>query len=202
MGPCFSLNCRNERLETPSRAQNQLDNMSGRRPRRKLVPPVETTTVRGPQNPKRFLVQSVHFSHLDKDGRVTTNSVLDLATRPYSSAAFFPDIDITESLNDNAGAFDSLDTKAFDSLTNENTSDTTSADTASTDAASAEALQNETLAEVVSGFFEIDPEDQVTNVHTGEKKAPKRPHQVCCTLGPQWYPSDCPNRGEIYYESS
>jgi hypothetical protein len=157
-------------------SENQLNDMSGRRSRRKIVPPVETTTVRGPQHPKRFLVQSVHFGHLENDGTVTTNSVLDLTTRPLS-AGRFPDIDTTESVND--GSFDSLDvfehislSKTFDSLTDENTPDT----------ASNEASQNETSAEVVTGFFDIDPEDEVSNIHTGEKKVPKRPHQVCCTL--------------------
>jgi hypothetical protein len=156
--------------------------MSGRRPRRKLVPPVETTTVRGPQHLKRFLVQSVHFSHLDNNGRVTTNSVLDLATRPYPSAAFLPDIDNTETSSDNGGAFDTLDANTFDSLTDENNPDTFDSlseehtpDTGFVDTGSTEA---QTPADMVPGFFEIDPEDQVTNIHTGGKKAPKRPHQV------------------------
>jgi hypothetical protein len=135
------------------------------------VPPVETTIVRGPQHSQRILVQSVHFSHLDHDGTVTTNSVLDLATRPYPSPVPFPDSDITESSND--GSFDSLDvfentspSQTFHRCTDENT-------------ASTDGVQNETSAEVVPGFFDIDPEDEVTNTQTGERKTPKRPHQVC-----------------------
>jgi hypothetical protein len=156
--------------------------MSGRRPRRKLVPPVETITVRGSQHPKKLLVQSVLFGHLDNDGTVTTNSVLDLATRPCSGAAPFPDIDIGETSND--GYIDSLDvsnsslsnspSKTFDSLSE---------------------IPNETSAEVVPGFFDIDSEDEIINI--GDRNAPKRPHQVCCILNLQGCLSECAVSGEI-----
>jgi hypothetical protein len=95
---------------------------------------------------------------------VTTNSVLDLATRSYLSAAFLPDIDNTNTLDVNT--FDSLTDKnnpdTFDSLTEEHTPDTGFADTGSAKA--------QTPADMVPGFFEIDPEDQVTNIHTGGKR--------------------------------
>jgi hypothetical protein len=176
-------------------SQNPLDNMSGHRPQCKLMPPVETTTVR---KPKELLVQSVHFDHLDNDGTVTTNSVLDLATRPYPSTSFSPDMDTTESST--GGLFDSLGVSDFSpaiettEVWNDGSFDYFNMHNPSLDIPPSHTLasltdantlntvtfQNETSTDVVGGFFDIDPEDTVTNIHTGEKTAPKRPHQVCC----------------------
>jgi hypothetical protein len=137
---------------------------------KRVLPPVETTIVRGTQPPKPSLVQSVRFTHLNGDGGVTTDSILDLATRPYSNADT-PHLDVAE----NVGFSDFFDPSAISppetsgSSTNENTTDTAAAETCFS-------------AELIPSFFEIDPEDQVVDTTTGERRAPKRPHQVCSIL--------------------
>jgi hypothetical protein len=139
--------------------------------RRKRVPPlVETTVVCGTQPLKTSLVQSVHFAHLDHDGRVTTESVLDVATRPHAfNRPPSPDAHNVEPSS--SGFFDISPSTTFGCST-ENTAGSSTTD----------ALQKDLTA-----FFEIDAEDEVADTTSGEKKVPKRPHQVCFTLNLQRY---------------
>jgi hypothetical protein len=134
-----------------------------------VLPPVETTIVRGTQPSKPSLVQSVRFTHLNRDGGVTTESILDLATRPYSNT---PHLDLAESTD--IGFFDSFDPFSISPpeisgrSTNKNTADTAAAEGCFSD-------------ELNPSFFGIDPKDEVDTT-TGERKTPKRPHQVCSVL--------------------
>jgi hypothetical protein len=134
-----------------------------------VLPSVETTIVRGTQPPKPSLVQSVRFTHLNRDGGVTTESILDLATRPYSNT---PHLDVAESTDveffDSFYPFSTSPPEISGHSTNKNTADTAAAEGSFSD-------------ELNPSFFEIDPEDEVDTT-TGERKTPKRPHQVCSVL--------------------
>jgi hypothetical protein len=166
--------------------------MSSQKPRRKgRVPPVETATVRVAQPLNPLLIQSVHFAHLDNDGRVTTDSVLDLATRPYSGATFnftpSPDLAIMEPFDDSF--FDSPSDAVSNNAPTQSLPDLSPSKTidsvANPGTSPVDAPQSDISDEVGASFFEIDLEDEVVNIHTGEKKVPKRPHQVSCILNRQ-----------------
>jgi hypothetical protein len=139
------------------------------RRRKRVAPPVDTTVVRGTQPLKISLVQSVHFAHLDHDGRVTTESVLDVATMPQA----FNNPPSPDAHNEpsSAGFFDIPPSTTFGCSTE-----------STPDSSTTNALQKD-----LTTFFEIDAEDEVADTTTGEKKVPKRPHQVCFTLNLQRY---------------
>jgi hypothetical protein len=152
---------------------------------------VEMTTVRA-QPPKPSLVRSVHFTNVHSDGIMTMDSVLDLATRPYSGASFkFHENKPAEEPipAHHVASLDSFNDSSFDPISND-VFDDTSGDTLNspdslTKSTSADTPPNDLSGiseEVIASFFEIDVEDEVINPNTGEKKAPKRPHQVCRIL--------------------
>jgi hypothetical protein len=143
---------------------------------KRVPPPVDTTVVCGTEPLKTSLMQAVHFTHLDHDGTVTTESILDVATRPQ---AFI-----------NPPSPDShIEATSF----NISLSKTVGCSTENAPAtATTHALQNDLCT-----FFEIDPEDEVADPTTGEIKVPKCPHQVYFILNIQLYTSDSSCRGEI-----